>query len=125
MSVRRFAWAGTGVVIGAIVIGCGGTTGVPSSDGNPIAIAATEYRFEPAVLTVAPGSVTFRVTNTGLEEHEFEILIGDAVVDEIEGLVPGLSKDLTVDLDSGEYSIVCRLADHEARGMVGTLTVAP
>jgi iron uptake system component EfeO len=122
MTSRRATWS-AGIVVAALVAACGGTSA--PSDGDAIAVAATEYRFEPAALAAAPGTVTFRVTNTGLEEHEFEILAGDAVVDEIEGLVPGLSKDLTVDLDAGQYAIVCRLADHEARGMVGTLTVAP
>ena len=70
------------------------------------------------------GSVTFEVTNAGSTEHEFEIFKGDAVVDEIEGLVPGLTRVLTVTLDPGEYTYVCKLAAHDTLGMKGSLTVS-
>ena len=88
-------------------------------------VAARDYAFDPSAISVAPGPVTFRVENVGAEEHEFEIFRGDVVVDEIEGLLPGLTKDLTVTLAAGDYTFVCKLADHEQRGMKGTLTVAP
>ena len=63
------------------------------------------------------------MTNEGTEEHEFEIFKGDQVVDEIEGLVPGLDRTLTVNLDAGDYTYVCKLAGHESAGMKGALTV--
>ena len=70
------------------------------------------------------GSVDFHVTNTGTEEHEFEIFKGETVVDEIEGLVPGLDRHLVVTLDAGDYTYVCKLPGHEEQGMKGTLTVS-
>ena len=45
------------------------------------------------------GEVTFQLANSGTQEHEFEIFKGDAVVDEAEGLVPGLERDLVVTLE--------------------------
>ena len=71
-----------------------------------------------------PAASTFEVTNAGSTEHEFEIFKGDAVVDEIEGLVPGLTRVLTVTLDPGEYTYVCKLAAHDTLGMKGSLTVS-
>ena len=65
------------------------------------------------------GEVTFQVKNTGTEEHEFEIFQGETVVDEIEGLVPGLTKDLTVTLAAGDYTFKCLLNGHDALGMTG------
>lgn len=122
---------GLAIAVGATVLvlaACSGTA-APSSSASPAAgvieVTARDYAFDPAAITVAPGTVTFRVRNSGVEEHEFEIFRGETVVDEIEGLVPGLSKDLTVTLEAGAYTFVCKLADHEARGMTGTLTVAP
>ncbi len=53
------------------------------------------------------------------------ILQGDRVVDEAEDLIPGLERDLVVKLQPGEYQFVCRIDDHEQRGMTGTLTVTP
>jgi iron uptake system component EfeO len=105
--------------------GGAGTDGSGDSSGAVISVTASDYAFDPSAITVAPGTVTFRVENVGAEEHELEIFEGEAVVDEIEGLMPGLTKDLTVTLDAGEYTFVCKLADHEQRGMTGTLTVAP
>jgi uncharacterized cupredoxin-like copper-binding protein len=72
---------------------------------------------------VPAGEVVFEVTNNGTEEHEFEIFKGDAVVDEIEGLVPGLTRSLPVTLEAGEYTYACKLAGHDLLGMAGTLTV--
>ena len=59
----------------------------------------------------------------GSRAHRGHHRAGDAVVDEVEGLVPGLERDLVVTLEPGEYTFMCKLADHEARGMKGTLTV--
>ncbi len=61
----------------------------------------------------------------GEAEHEFEILKGDQAVGEIEGLVPGLEKNLTVSLAPGDYLYACRLPGHFEQGMKGTLTVTP
>jgi iron uptake system component EfeO len=86
-------------------------------------MAASEFTFGPSTVTTRAGKTTFVVTNTGSVEHEFEILRGDQVIDEVEGLVPGLSRELTVDLAPGAYTYVCRLSGHEEAGMRGTLTV--
>jgi iron uptake system component EfeO len=129
----RLVLASLGLAAAAALAACSGGAGPnasgPGGAGDPagavIAVTASDYAFDPSAITVAPGTVTFRVENAGAEEHEFEIFEGEAVVDEIEGLVPGLTKDLTVTLDAGTYTFVCKLADHEQRGMTGTLTVAP
>jgi iron uptake system component EfeO len=117
----------------AIVAACGtggpttspaGSGAAPSSAaGGPVAVGAREFAFDPSTLSVAAGAVTFHVTNNGTQTHEFEILKGEQVVDEVEDLVPGLEKDLTVNLEAGDYTYVCRLPGHEESGMKGTLTV--
>lgn len=109
------------------VMGCAaepGSSGSADTDGSHVAVVATEYAFEPSQISVPVGEVTFTIRNEGDEEHEFEILRGDRVVDEVEGLIPGLERDLTVRLEPGAYLIVCRLADHFQRGMVADLTVS-
>jgi iron uptake system component EfeO len=92
---------------------------------SSIAVVADEYAFQPEAITVPAGEVTFKIDNQGSLEHEFEILQGDRVVDEAEDLIPGLERDLVVKLQPGEYQFVCRIDDHEQRGMTGTLTVTP
>ena len=54
-------------------------------------------------------------TNAGTTEHEFEVYQGDKTIDEVEGLVPGLTKQLTVTLAPGTYTIELRQAGIEAR----------
>ena len=112
------------------IAACGGTSAsagparaVPS---GVFAVEASDqggYKFTPSALTVPSGSVTFSVKNAGTEEHEFEIFKGETVVDEVEGLVPGLTKPLTVTLEPGDYTFVCKLNGHDLAGMKGTLTV--
>jgi iron uptake system component EfeO len=113
----------------AVLAACGGgpgatpgpATSVPS---GTIAVSAKEYAFTPSTISVPVGSVTFAVKNDGTQEHEFEIFRGETVVDEIEGLVPGLTKDLTVTLAAGDYTFMCKLNGHDLLGMKGTLTVS-
>ncbi len=115
------------VGLGVLVAACGGSTtsagpATPVPSGT-VAVEAREYSFGPSTINVPAGSVTFAVKNAGNEEHEFEIFEGETVVDEIEGLVPGLTKDLTVTLAAGDYTFVCKLNGHDQLGMKGTLTV--
>jgi high-affinity iron transporter len=114
------------IAVALAVAACGS----PAGSGTPapsaaatVEVTATEYRFDPPTLTAPAGVIAFRVTNAGTEEHEFEIFEGDQVVDEVEGLVPGLDRTLTVALEAGEYTYVCKLAGHDVAGMTGTLTV--
>jgi high-affinity iron transporter len=123
--------AATTLLIALALAACGGTPSpsAAASDaaavgsGATVKVAAAEYRFEPDTITVAAGQVTFEVKNNGTEEHEFELFKGDAVVDEIEGLVPGLTRTLPVTLEAGDYTFACKLAGHDLAGMTGTLTV--
>ena len=127
------------VALALALVGCagGGASSAPASVGPPstgaigsspastnvVEVKASEYAFDPATIKVPAGSVSFRVSNGGTEEHEFEIFQGETVVDEIEGLVPGLERTLTVDLAAGEYTYKCLLNGHDQKGMTGTLTV--
>jgi iron uptake system component EfeO len=95
-------------------------TPVPS---GVIAVEAKDFAFTPSALTASAGSVTFSVRNAGSQEHEFEIFQGETVVNEIEGLVPGLTKSLTLDLQAGDYTFMCKINGHDQLGMKGTLTV--
>ena len=88
-----------------------------------VLVEAKEYAFTPSTISVGAGTVTFSVRNAGAEEHEFEVFKGETVVDEVEGLVPGLTKDLTITLAAGDYTFECKLNGHDTLGMKGTLTV--
>jgi iron uptake system component EfeO len=126
----RFVLPAIGMLGAALVACSGGAAATPAgspASGAPgsVAVTASEMQFDPSALTVKAGQVTFSVTNGGTIEHEFEIFKGEAVVDEVEGLVPGVTLPLTVTLQAGDYTYVCKLAGHEEAGMKGTLTVTP
>lgn len=112
--------------VAVVAAGCGSNIGsaapfvVPS---GAISVEAKEYAFTPSTLSVPAGAVRFAVRNAGSQEHEFEIFKGETVVDEIEGLVPGLTKTLTVTLAAGDYTYLCKINGHDQLGMKGTLTV--
>ena len=129
---RVVATAGATVALVLLLAACGGGSGssavpgasdAPAGEGTTVEITATEYQFDPSTIEVPAGTVNFHVTNAGSEEHEFEIFEGDQVVDEVEGLVPGLDRTLTVDLAAGDYTFACKLSGHDLAGMTGTLTV--
>lgn len=125
-SVRSVRLAGATLAIGFALTACStaGSSSAPfTAAPGTVAVEAKEFTFTPSTLTVPVGSVTFTVRNSGQEEHEFEIFKGEAVVDEIEGLVPGLTKNLTVTLEAGAYTFACKLNGHDQLGMTGTLTV--
>ena len=115
------------VVLSTLLAACGGAaaslgpaTPVPS---GVIAVEAKDFAFTPSAISVPAGAVTFSIRNAGSQQHEFELLRGDQVVDEVEGMVPGLTKDATINLEPGEYTFVCKLNGHDQLGMKGTLTV--
>ena len=122
----RLATVSLGMAVVLAACGGGGTQSPGAAASLPAgtyAVEAKEYAFTPSTLSVPAGEVTFRVRNAGTEEHEFEIFQGETVVREIEGLVPGLTKDLAVTLAAGEYRFKCLLSGHDQLGMTGTLTV--
>jgi iron uptake system component EfeO len=86
-------------------------------------VEAKDHFFEPKEIRAQPGSMTFRVRNTGTEIHEFEIFEGPKLVDEVEDITPGLERTLTVTLKAGTYEYACKFDDHYERGMKGTLKV--
>ncbi|HXG27051.1 MAG TPA: cupredoxin domain-containing protein [Candidatus Binatia bacterium] len=115
--------------LAAVVAACGGDSGASSAPttvpSGVVAVETKEYQFTPSTVTIPAGSVTFSVKNAGTEEHEFEVFQADGttVIDEIEGLVPGLTKTLTLSLEPGTYQFMCKLNGHDVLGMKGTLTV--
>jgi iron uptake system component EfeO len=114
--------------LAALVAACSSTaapSGGVGGTGPVVNVGAFEFRWDPSAISVAAGKVTFHVKNGGSVEHEFEILKDDQRLGELEGLVPGLEKDLTVELPAGSYLIECRLPGHLEQGMKATLTVTP
>jgi uncharacterized cupredoxin-like copper-binding protein len=110
------------------------------------AVGATEKDF---AITLDPGSasagsLSFEVNNEGPSTHEFVVFAtdlapdalpkgsdgnvdeeGDGVthIDEIEDIGSGCQASLTLDLDAGNYVMICNLPGHYAAGMHAAFTV--
>jgi plastocyanin len=89
--------------------------------GAATEIGMSEYAFDPADATVSQGD-TITATNDGEIPHNYTI---EADGDEVgtEDIDPGSSGDLTVDVDPGDYDVICTIPGHAEQGMTGTITV--
>ena len=97
------------LVASLLVAACGGDGGGGSASGA-IAVTSTDTACEVAVTSAPAGAVTFAVANDGSETTEFYVYEedGTTIVGEVEGIGPGLTRDLTVDLEQGTYVTACK-----------------
>lgn len=111
---------------------CGGAEQPPDIPatiraGAPLEVAAREYVFAPNRVTVRDGgsavSQEIVLRNRGELAHNIEVLDGDRVVGELRSFPAGEERSFTVELPPGEYRFACTVADHDEKGMRGTLTV--
>ena len=142
--MRRLSTFGSIVAVSALGLaaaGCGSTGSSPSAASAPapaagsIPVSLTEWSVTPASGTAPAGSVTFAVTNSGTQIHEFVVVktdtkadalavvdnkIDESVltpVDEIEDIAAGATPTLTVDLAAGHYVLLCNIETHYDQGM--------
>lgn len=126
--------------VGLTVAGCLASVGCTSAATSVTArITVDHSRFLPEALTVPRGvPVALMLQNDDPIDHEW--IVGDEAVHErhrtgtepahgdrpTEQTLPALGfKRTTVTFDTpGVYSYICHLPDHEAYGMVGTITVS-
>ena len=131
MTDRRIAGR-LAVLVGVMCValalgGCGGASPsaaapTPVASGV-LAIEAKEYVFTPAGASVPAGTVRLAISNNGTENHEFEVLAGETSLGKVTSFPRGTTRDLTLALDPGTYTLICRLNGHDQLGMKGTLTV--
>ncbi len=125
MSRRRFA-----VCIGALALLVGaGACGSGSSKGGAgntagathIAVKISDDGCDPAAIEAKAGKTAFDVTNTGSSSViEFYVKKGDKVVGEVENVLAGTPKTLTLTLKPGAFTIQC---PNGTKNENGTLTV--
>jgi uncharacterized cupredoxin-like copper-binding protein len=120
---------GDGIRQKITVSGGGGQEGASgrSTHDREVEVQATEYSFTlPSDFAVEKGeAISFKLQNEGHEAHEFEVLGPDGkALGEVGPTKPGKSGEVVLDFDeTGSYTYVCGLEDHEQRGMKGTFVV--
>jgi uncharacterized cupredoxin-like copper-binding protein len=123
---------------------CGG-------DESTVAVTLQEFSVGPDTSSAPAGSITFEATNEGPDDtHEFVVIKTDLditalptvedgsvdetgegveVIDEIEDIAVGDTQSVTVDLEPGNYALICNIYDaeedeaHYQEGMRTSFTV--
>jgi plastocyanin len=114
--------------VGGLLLGALTLAGTPAhrTPGTPAAVSAklSEWKVELSQGTVAAGSVTFTVTNTGSIPHAFEVE-GQGIERETGVIQPGASTTLQLTLKPGTYDVYCPVGQdsHKHLGMETRLRV--
>ncbi|WP_329107574.1 EfeM/EfeO family lipoprotein [Micromonospora sp. NBC_01699] len=125
-TTRFLVLAAVGALAGAGLAGCGAKddSAGDAAAGGPIAVKATDTACEVGSTEVGAGTVVFKVTNSGAKVTEFYVYAaGDRVMGEVENVVPGLSRELHVELPAGTYETACK-PGMIGKGIRGGLTVS-
>ena len=126
------------VLGGLIVAGCTGqaTTSSPAAGSGLASPAAASGAVADRVIrisltdagcpalptTIAAGPVRFEIANDGATKvSELEITQGGRIIGEKENLVAGLSGAFSLDLNAGDYGVVCPNAASEQTTLVVTV----
>jgi uncharacterized cupredoxin-like copper-binding protein len=116
-----------------------------TSSGEGTTVQVTEKDFELSLdqIDLPAGKVTFEVSNEGPTTHEFVVIKTDLaadqlpqsdnvvtedadginVIDEVEDIAAGETKELSVDLEPGHYVVICNIATHYGLGMRSDISV--
>jgi len=97
-----------------------------AAGGGTIDVSLQEWKleFEPAELTLEPGTYTFNATNDGTVNHALQLTSGLTSAGTPDtSYAAGETESFTADLAPGTYEIFCPVVGHKAAGMVATITV--
>ena len=117
----------TGVILAALVAVLAVTpmavARMHAAAATTVTVKASEFKFVLSKKTLTkPGKVTFKVTNTGKEAHNFVILSG---INKATPLIqPKKSATLTVTFKKkGKFTYECTVGEHAEEGMLGSFIV--
>jgi uncharacterized cupredoxin-like copper-binding protein len=123
---------------------CSAAMAAGAAEGpQKVNVSLSDHTITLDVGTVKPGKVVFEITSGSDSkfEHEFVVLrseldsaslpVKEGKVDEgklrnvgeVEGIKPGKTKRLSLNLKEGHYSVICNVTGHYEMGMNSTLVV--
>ena len=140
------------MAIGVLLLSAAGCGDDDDDEGAEVDVVVSEFIVDPSEDSVEAGEVTFALDNQGSETHEFlvveaasaddlpvdddgafdeEAFDEDGVVDEVEDIEAGDTAELTLDLEAGDYVLLCNVVEdesgeaesHFAEGMHANFTV--
>src|SRR5918995_4834354 len=93
---------------------CTSTEDTGGSGGGAVEVSASDESCELSDTDLDAGLHTFEVTNEGSQVTEFYVYAeGDRIMQEVENIGPGLTRELRVELPAGDYEGACK------PGMIG------
>jgi iron uptake system component EfeO len=109
----RLAALPLALLVPAVLAGCGSSGSADASSSPAVTVNATDTQCDLSGTTLQPGTTTFSVSNKGSKVTEVYVYgkSGEAfttVVAEVEDIGPGLTRELTADLDAGTYEVACK-----------------
>jgi uncharacterized cupredoxin-like copper-binding protein len=130
-------------VLGLVAVACGGDDEPSSkaSDATVITASMKEFGIDLTTASATAGEVKFKTVNNGALPHEFKAIKTDVAADKLaldgakvdEGkydvakktdtLAAGETRDVTFDLSSGRYVLICNVEGHYQAGMHAAFTV--
>lgn len=126
---ERWLVGGIILLVALVVMACGGgggqQGGTAQQGGTSTAAAAInvtekEWAIDFPSKEIAAGTVKLSIKNEGAVEHNFVIKEANFEADSIQ---PGQTKEVSVQLKPGTYTVVCNIPGHEEAGMKTTITV--
>jgi plastocyanin len=109
--------------------GCGGDEDAPGrtvtvESGKTVAVVAKEYSFDPeTIVLTGGGKLTVELDNQGTLAHNLRVFDGATDIGGTPTFAGGEPRTGTVQVEPGEYELLCTVGDHAALGMKGKLTV--
>ena len=98
----------TAATLALLIAACGSESSSSDGDVQQIAVTITDGGCDPTDLKATAGPATFTVTNEeSAVNNEFEVLDGAQILGERENVTPGLSGEVSINLDPGTYDLVC------------------
>ena len=127
------------VVTAVLLLSAAGCGDDDDDEGAAVDVVLSEFIVDPAEDSAEAGDVTFALDNQGGETHEFVVVeaarVDDLTVDddgafdeeafgedkllgEVEEIEAGDTAELTLDLEAGDYVLLCNIVEEEEGGEV-------
>ena len=100
----------------------GRTVTTPANES--LRVVGDEYSFDPSTIQMrGAGTLNVTLENKGSLAHNLKLFRGDEEVGGTSTLPAGRSESVRLNLEHGDYRMVCTVGDHEQLGMRGTVEV--
>ncbi len=112
-----------------VAAGCGDdddTAGrtVTVEKGKAVTVVAEEYSFDPeTIVLTGGGELTVELDNQGTLAHNLRVFDGGTDIGGTPTFSGGEPRTGTLEVEPGEYELLCTVGDHAALGMKGKLEV--